>query len=133
METILRVAILCAAALIVDLRPAFACTCALRPVSTAFREADRVFTGRAEVTPLGRGAQRTRFRIDESFRGPGGVVDILATGIGGSCAYAFEHGTRYLVYARRAHDGTWRAFFCDPTAPLDQAREGLDYARRFGR
>jgi hypothetical protein len=90
-----------------------------------------VFTGRAEVTPLGPGAQRARFRIEESFRGPGGVVTIVARGIGGSCAYAFEHGTRYLVFARRERDGTWRALFCDPTAPLNQAREALDYARRM--
>lgn len=93
-----------------------------------------MFTGRAEVTPLGPGAQRARFRVEESFRGPaGGVVDIVARGIGGSCAYAFVHGTRYLVYARRAPDGTWSSFFCDPTAPLDQADEGLAFARGVAR
>ncbi len=93
-----------------------------------------MFTGRAEVTPLGPGAQRARFRVEESFRGPASdVVEIVARGIGGSCAYAFGHGTRYLVYARRAPDGTWRSFFCDPTAPLDQAGEGLAFARGVAR
>jgi hypothetical protein len=99
----------------------------------SFWEADRVFTGRAEVTPVGPGAQRTRFRIEESFRGAGGVVEIVATGIGGSCAYAFKHRTRYLVYAHRDPDGTWRAYFCDPIAPLNEAREGLEYARRMAK
>jgi hypothetical protein len=106
----------------------------MRTVAVAFSEADRVFTGRAEVTPLGPGAQRTRLRVEESFRGPaGGVVEIVARGIGGSCAYAFVHGTRYLVFARRAPDGTLRAFFCDPTAPVDQAGEALAFLRRGGR
>jgi hypothetical protein len=106
----------------------------MRPVCAAFWEADRVFTGRAEVTPLGPGAQRARFLVEESFRGPAGdVVEIVGRGIGGSCAYAFGHGVRYLVYARRASDGTWRATFCDPIAPLDQAGEGLAFARAIAR
>jgi hypothetical protein len=93
-----------------------------------------VFTGRAEVTPLGPGAQRARFRVEESFRGPeGGVVEIVGRGIGGSCAYAFVDGTRYLVYARRGTDGTWSSYFCDPTVPLDQASEGLAFARGVAR
>jgi hypothetical protein len=72
--------------------------------------------------------------VEESFRGPaGGVVEIVARGIGGSCAYAFVHGTRYLVFARRVPDGTLRAFFCDPTAPVDQAGEALAFLRRGGR
>ena len=90
-----------------------------------------MFTGRAEVTRLGNAAQRARFRIEESFRGPGGVIQIVAMGIGGSCAYAFQDGIRYLVFARRVQDGTWRANFCDPTAPLNEARDALDYARRM--
>ena len=129
-----RVAILCLVALASLVGPAFACTCAMRTAAVAFSEADRVFTGRAEVSPLGPGAQRARFRVEESFRGPaGGVVEIVARGIGGSCAYAFVHGTRYLVFARRAPDGTWKAFFCDPTAPMDRSGEALAFLRRGGR
>lgn len=106
----------------------------MRPVCAAFWEADLVFIGRAEVTPLGPGAQRARFGVEEAFRGPTGrVVEIVARGIGGSCAYAFVHGTRYLVFAHRAPDGTWSSFFCDPTAPLDQAGEGLAFARGVAR
>ncbi len=130
MRTIIRVAVFCGVAVAASARTASACSCAQRPVSVTFWEADRVFTGRAEVTALGPGAQRARFRVEESFRGPASsVVEIVGRGIGGSCAYAFVHGTRYLVFARRARDGTWSAMFCDPTAPLDQAAEGLAYAR----
>lgn len=134
MDTIIRVGMLCGVAIVISERPAHACSCAQRPVCAAFWEVDRVFTGWAEVTPLGPGAQRARFRVEESFRGPAdGVVEVMARGIGGSCAYAFVHGTRYLVYARRAADGTWSSFFCDPTAPLDQAAEGLAFSRGIAR
>jgi len=105
----------------------------MRPVCAAFWEAERVFIGRAAVTTLGPGAQLTRFRVEESFRGPGGVVEIVSRGIGGSCAYAFVDGTRYLVFARRAPDGTWSSFFCDPIAPLDRAGEALAFARGVAR
>ena len=133
-RTITRLAMLCCVASAAFARPASACSCAMRPVCASFWEADRVFTGLAQVTPLGPGAQRTRFRVEESFRGPtGGVVEIVARGIGGSCAYAFVDGTRYLVYARRAPDGTWSSFYCDPTTPLDQAGEGLAFARGVAR
>jgi carboxypeptidase family protein len=129
-----RIGMLCCLAILASVRPASACSCAMRPVCAAFWEADRVFTGRAEVTALGPGAQRTRFRVEESFRGPeGGVAEIISRGIGGSCAYAFVHGTRYLVFARRAPDGTWNSFFCDPTTPLDQADTALVFAREVAR
>jgi len=133
MNTLIRAAMLCVLAVVVWARPASACSCAMRPVCAAFWDADRVFIGRADVTPLGPGAQRARFRVEEAFRGPGGVVDIVARGIGGSCAYAFVHGTRYLVYAHRAPDGTWSSFFCDPIVPLEQAGDALAFARGVAR
>jgi hypothetical protein len=133
-STIIRIAILCGVAVAAFARPASACTCAQRPVCAAFWEADLVFVGRADVTPLEAEAQRTRFRVEESFRGPDvGVVEIVGRGIGASCAYAFVHGTRYLVYARRAADGTWSSVFCDPTASLDRADEALAFARGVAR
>jgi hypothetical protein len=130
MGTFMRLSILCGVAVIVFARPADACTCAMRPVSVAFWEAELVFVGRAQVIELGRGAQRARFRVEETFRGRSrAVVDIVARGIGGSCAYAFEHGTRYLVFARRGPDGAYTAFYCDPIAPVDQAGEAIRFAR----
>jgi hypothetical protein len=115
-------------------RPAEACSCAMRSVCSAFWEVELVFVGRAEVTQLGPGAQRARFRVEERFRGPAAdVVEIVGRGIGGSCAYAFGHGTRYLVFARRAPDGTWNAYFCDPTGPVDSAAAGLAFARDIAR
>jgi len=126
----IRLACLAAVFLAASSRPASACSCAMRPVAAAFQDADLVFTGLASVTPLGPGAQRARFRIDEVFRGPVlRVVAIDARGIGGSCAYAFQHQVRYVVFARRTRDG-WRAFYCDPTSPVAEAGEALRFARR---
>ena len=130
MGNVIRLSIFCGLAVAALAQPAEACSCAMRPASVAFWEADLVFVGRAQVTPLGRGAQRARFRVEELFRGPSRrVVEIVARGIGGSCAFAFTHGTRYLVFARLRPDGSYASFFCDPTAPLDQAGETLVFAR----
>ena len=93
-----------------------------------------MFIARAEVTALGPGAQRARFEVEESFRGPtGGVIEIIGRGIGGSCAYGFVQGTRYLVFARRAPDGTWSSFLCSSTAPLTEAGEAITFARGITR
>jgi hypothetical protein len=130
MKPMIRFACLAAFLMVFSPRPASACSCAMRPMPAAFEDADLIFTGLASVTPLGPGAQRVQFRVDEVFRGPrlrGVVID--AHGIGGSCAYAFQHRVRYFVFARRTFNG-WRAFYCDPTSPLDQAGEAIRFARR---
>ena len=130
MGTLTRLSILGGLAITAFAQPAEACTCAMRPASVAFREADLVFIGQAHVIPLGRGAQRARFRVEELFRGPSRrAVDIVARGIGGSCDFAFSHGIRYIVFARLRPDGTYTSFFCDPSAPLDQAGGTLVFAR----
>lgn len=124
-----RLAFLCVLTFLAPVQTASACSCALQPVCAAFWDAERVFTGRAEVTSLGPGAQRTRFRIGQSFRGAGGAIAIESRGIGGSCDYAFVDGTRYLVFARQSNDGTWKAFTCGRTTALDQASEDLAFAQ----
>lgn len=124
-----RLGVLCWLAIAIPAQPASACSCALQPVCAAFWDADRVFTGRAAVTSLGPGAQRTRFRIEQSFRGAAGAIEIESRGIGGSCAYAFVDGTRYLVFARQSDDGSLKAFTCGRTTALDQASEELAFAQ----
>ncbi len=134
MSTLVRIAILCSLAVITCARPASACSCALRPLCTTFWEADLVFIGQADVTPLGPGAQRARFEVEESFRGPADrAVEIAGRGIGGSCDYGFVHGTRYIVFARRAPDGSWSASLCSSTAPVAQAGEAITFARTVAR
>ena len=133
MSTLIRIAMLCFITLVASARPVSACSCAALPVCATFWEADRVFIGRAEVTPLGPGAERTRFEVEESFRGPAGVVEIIGRGIGGSCNYGFVDGTQYVVFARRGADGTWSSSLCGSTAPLAQAGEAITFARGIAR
>ena len=121
-----------------QLRPRYAWPLPVRvqsfPSAPTYWQADAVFIARAEVTPLGPGAQRARFEVEEAFRGPaGGVIEIVGRGIGGSCAYGFVQGTRYLVFARRAPDGTWSSSLCSSTAPLTEAGEAITFARGIAR
>ena len=134
MSTLVRLAILCSLAVVTCARPAWACSCALLPLCTTFWEADLVFIGQADVTALGPGAQRARFEVEESFRGPADrAVEIVGRGIGGSCDYGFVHGTRYIVFARRAPDGSWKASLCGSTVPVAQAGEAITFARTIAR
>ena len=111
---------------------AHACSCAkLSPCSTLWT-ADAVFIGRAQsVVEKRRGHQVTRFVVEEWLRGErvGAELTTFSCGIGGSCDYGFEQGTRYLVHASRRADATWSVSLCGGTAPLAQATDDLKYIR----
>lgn len=106
-----------------------ACSCATQDVCLAFWDADAVFIGRAAVTELGIGAQRTNLTVERWFRGPRSRrIEVVSRGIGGSCDLGFTNGTRYLVYARR--DGNaWKVTFCSRTAPVAEAANDLTYIK----
>ena len=44
-----------------------------------------------------------------------------------SCAYDFQAGQDYLVYARRTPDGRWTTSMCSGTKRLSEAQADLDY------
>ena len=69
----------------------------------------------------------TRFVVEEWLRGErvGPGITTVSRGIGGSCDYGFDQGTRYLVHANRRPDGEWNVFLCGGTAPLAQATADL--------
>jgi hypothetical protein len=135
MSRLLRLTILCVVVLVAPSRPAAACSCGMPPACTAFWQADAVFIGRAQVTQAGAGTQRTRFRIEERFRGPDlDVIEIVSKGIGGSCAFEFVDRSLYLVYANRLQEGGWGASLCSRTMVLDgNADEDLAFARSIAR
>lgn len=124
-------------AILVPTRTATACSCAMPPACSAFYNADAVFIGQAEVVKTGARSQRARFRVEESFRGAaskGGTIEIVGKGIGGSCAYEFVDGSRYLVYATKQPDGTWGAFLCGRTMVVDtKAEADVELARWIAR
>jgi hypothetical protein len=114
--------------MIAPAREVEACSCDAGPVCEAFYAADAVFTGRAEVTPLGPGAQRTRFVVERSFRGPDmRTIEVMSRGIGASCDFGFTDGVSYLVFAERDNALGWKAFLCGRTSPVSNASEDLRF------
>jgi hypothetical protein len=123
-----------------------ACSCAgTSNVEEELRASDAVFSGEMvrdgiEDPEPGDGAMfgGIEFRVDESWKGVSGesaVVYGQSTAYYGeldagdivtesSCAYPFEKGENYLVYADRYEDG-FRVEPCSGTAPLDDAGEDL--------
>ncbi len=127
-------------------RTAHACSCArTSSVEEEFRASDAVFSGEMvrdgiEDPEPEDGAMfgGIGFRVDEAWKGVSGesaVVYGQSTAYYGeleaddivtesSCAYPFEKGENYLVYANRYEDG-FRVESCSGTAPLDDAGEDL--------
>lgn len=126
---------------------AFACSCAgEESTEEAFQRADAVFSGEMvrggiedpdpeDDTMIG-GIQ---FRVLDAWKGvPGESVVLygqeaayygkLEEGemvVASSCAYTFEEGESYLVYASRQEDGL-QTGLCDRTMPLTEAERDLD-------
>ena len=126
---------------------AHACSCAGFPdVAAAYRDADAEFAGEMvrggieDPDPQdGNMEGGIEFRVDGSWKGvPGGSAvvygqDTMYYGeleegkmyTSNSCAYPFEKGERYLVYASRYEDG-FRVEGCGRTASLAEAEKDLD-------
>jgi hypothetical protein len=60
----------------------------------------------------------TRFSVEEWFRGErvGKEATVASYSVGGSCDRGFDEGKRYMVYANRRSDGSWRVDVCSATA-----------------
>lgn len=126
---------------------AHACSCAgTWNVEEEFRASDAVFSGEMVRDGIedpepedGATFGGTEFRVDESWKGVSGESAVVygqstayygeleAGGIvtESSCAYPFEKGENYLVYAKRYEDG-FRVEPCSGTAPLDDAGEDVE-------
>ena len=126
---------------------AYACSCAgSSDAAAAYREADAVFAGEMvrggiEDPDPKDGVMEggIEFRVDGSWKGvPGGSAvvygqDTMYYGeleegkmyTSNSCAYPFDKGERYLVYASRYEAG-FRVEGCGRTASLAEAEEDLD-------
>ncbi len=109
---------------------AHACSCAMPAACETFWTSDVVFIGRAHrVLKKSGGAQEARIVVEEWLRGQrvGSELTIFSYGVGGSCDYGFEEGTRYLVHATKRQAGTWGVSLCGGTAPIAQATADLKY------
>jgi hypothetical protein len=115
-------------------------------VAAAYRGADAVFAGEMVRGGIedpdpedGIMIGGIQFRVIDAWKGvPGESMvlygqDVAYYGeleegemvVSSSCAYVFERGERYLVYASRYEDGL-QTGACDRTAPLAEAEKDLD-------
>jgi hypothetical protein len=123
---------------------ALACSCGLTgpPCQNAF-QVDAVFAGTVrsisavpdDGPPLRPGEARIPRAVRVEFSGVMGfigmqaaTVSVVTAGSGPACGYAFKLGERYLVYARRAADGTGLVTgICSRTRPLADADDDLRF------
>jgi hypothetical protein len=114
--------------------PADACDCGVPGPCQALSFADAVFTGVVTdispvLTPDGNGVTGfvTTLAADRSFVGRTGTGTVILTAKLSSCDFQFRVGERYLVYARRASDGSLIASSCSRTKLLTDADEDLAF------
>jgi hypothetical protein len=108
--------------------PAYACRCGDPPVCEAFWGADAVFIGVADI--INPKEQRTRFRVEEAFRGVrrDEIIEVLSYGVCWSCEYGFQQANRYLVFATKRPTGE-RAGLCSRIKPFENASTDIAFAR----
>lgn len=133
-------------ALVFNVGSVIACTCGKIPsVTQAKREADVVFLGEAVSSeykkdtafPDRKDADEEltiRFEVERWWKGKNTASVVLYTeqyqsadfSISVStCAFTFDLGKHYVVYARRAEDGKLRATYCSRTSEVQNAEEDL--------
>ncbi len=133
--------------LVLRTEPALACICSGKPrVAEALRHASAVFLGKVVSSEYQKGAKypdgrdageelTMRFRVERWWRGgltPEVVLfteQYLAPNFTisvSTCAYQFEVGKRYIVYAGHPFsDGKLRAVSCSRTSEVEKAGEEL--------
>jgi hypothetical protein len=131
--------------LLFSAQSALACMCGGTPgVAEARRNAGVVFLGEAVASEYQKGAKHpdgkdageeltVRFRVERWWKGNPAAETVLFTeqyrapDLSTSiviCAYQFEVGKRYIVYASLL-DGKLRANYCSRTSEVKQAAEDL--------
>ena len=109
-----------------------ACSCMKLTPSEGFTSSFAVFTG--EVIDIDKN-QTTRFgglevtlRVKKVWKGElDEEVEVHTAGSTAACGYPFAEGTTYLVYAVRDEADPMRVSLCSRTAPVDDAKEDLDF------
>jgi hypothetical protein len=101
------------------------CTCRpIPPVSGALQQADAVFLGRADTLH-----DQLQFRIAKYWKGAKvDTVVVIHNGAPTTCAYPFEVGRSYLVYARLVPAETGAVLLttiCTRTAPAEAAGDDM--------
>jgi hypothetical protein len=111
---------------------AHACSCMQLTPSEGLTSSYAVFTG--EVTAIEKntatrfGGLEVTLRVKQVWKGPAEKeLSVHTAGSSAACGYSFVEGATYLVYALRDEADPLRVSLCSRTAPLDQAKEDLEY------
>ena len=115
----------------VSVSPASACDCAGRPTCATLWDADLVFVGTVNrIVTTAPATEEATFTIEEWLRGEPveKEMTIVSAGIGFSCEYDFAPAGRYLVFARKAPNGSWKAALCGGTTPIESKQGRADLA-----
>ena len=109
-----------------------ACSCMKLTPSEGLTSSHAVFTG--EVTELGKntatpfGGVEVTLRVKQMWKGePSREIKVRTAGSSAACGYPFAEGVTYLVYAVRDEADPLRVSLCSRTAPIDRAKEDLDF------
>lgn len=111
---------------------ASACSCMKLTPSEGFTSSYAVFTG--EVIDIAKN-EATRFgglevtlRVKKVWKGdPAPQIKVRTASSSAACGYGFAEGETYLVYAVRDEADPLRVSLCSRTAPIDQAKEDLQF------
>ena len=120
MLIVAMVALVC----VVNASPVQACDCAGLPTCANLWNAELAFIGKVErIATRGERTEETTLIIEEWLRGEvvKKEVTIVSVGVGVFCDYDFSPDTRYLVFAYKAPDGSWKASLCGGTTPVESA------------
>ena len=124
-------------ALPIAVSPAWACSCIRESRKDQARRADVVFTGIAQHVwtepnepgrPKGDEQTHARFEVGKRYKGhPGNWVTIDPGSPGNSCAFRFQEGRRYTVFADH-YRGHLTTNLCSGTTPgrINGERYGFD-------
>ncbi len=131
-------------------QPLAGCDCPTVTVDEAYRHADLVFSGTPLTTDtVMNDAEdgeykknsiqyvKTKFRVERTWKGPGGSdVDIATFYIRDQCAYRFNTGMHYLIFAHLS-GGMMVTDRCTPTRSLTDVtpafRDSLEQLRTTGK
>lgn len=128
------VALACATLALAGPEPTSACSCADTSPAQAIAQAElvaEVEAGPAESvsSDIEYQAADTHMLLIRVFRGQASEGRELVVRAGTeptACGVRFERGQRYLLFASRMEDGTWRTDSCSHTRPIERAGPELE-------
>jgi hypothetical protein len=111
---------------------ASACSCMQLSPSEGLSSSYAVFTGEViEIQPNDAtrfGGLEVTLRVKQVWKGElDEQIKVHTAGSSAACGYGFVKGSTYLVYAVRDDADPLRVSLCSRTAPIDDAKEDLDF------